>query len=116
MTFQLAGAGLYMAQSKAFPSAPSVSISGNAASGGGKSTGGGGKYQAPKPKSPVRLSTNAAKSLATREGYKNVEALKDKFKTSGKAAHWDIFRDKSTGDVWLGNKNQTVFINTGIKY
>jgi len=60
------------------------------------------------------LTTSAAKSLAKRAGYGSVEDFKRKYAT-GSPAHWDLFKDKSTGYIWLGNKSQTVFTNTGIK-
>ncbi|MEE1328621.1 MAG: polymorphic toxin-type HINT domain-containing protein, partial [Oscillospiraceae bacterium] len=59
-----------------------------------------------KPTSPVKLKDNA---------LKGVDAHTFKAEFVGKnVAHWDIFKDTANDSLlWLGNKAQTVWQNTG---
>lgn len=65
------------------------------------------------PSSPTRLSKSFAKQLAKKYGYSSVELLKADFVT-GSVAHWDPVKNTATGIIWLVNKTNNVFRNTGL--
>lgn len=59
-----------------------------------------------KPTSPVKVSDNVLKKI-------DVHVFKEEF-VSKNVAHWDVFKDTANNSaLWLGNKTQTVWHETG---
>lgn len=59
-----------------------------------------------RPDSPVKVSNNALKNV-------DVHDFKAEF-VKGDVAHWDVFKDTANNAaIWLGDKAQKVWIETG---